>query len=238
TLIWGLPHGFTLYGGTQLSSHYHALAIGSGANLGNWGAVSLDVTQATSTLADNNTYQGQSLRFLYAKSLAQSGTNLQLMGYRYSTSGSSTLDDTTWKRMSGYDADSRTESDKSRPEWADYYNLYYTRRGKVQLDINQQLGGLGSLFITGSQQSYWHTDEKDSLLQVGYSDTLAGIAWSVSYNNNKAAGDAERDQIFALNISVPLSQWLQHGDEVTRHHNVYATFSTSTDKQHNVTQNA
>ena len=200
TLIWGLPHGFTLYGGTQLSSHYHALAIGSGANLGDWGAVSLDVTQATSTLADNNSYQGQSLRFLYAKSLAQSGTNLQLMGYRY--------------------------------------NLYYTRRGKVQLDINQQLGGLGSLFITGSQQSYWHTDEKDSLLQVGYSDTLAGIAWSVSYNNNKSAGDAERDQIFALNISVPLSQWLQHDDEVTHHHNVYATFSTSTDKQHNVTQNA
>lgn len=213
TLIWGLPHGFTLYGGTQLSSHYHALAIGSGANLGDWGAVSLDVTQATSTLADNNTYQGQSLRFLYAKSLAQSGTNLQLMGYRYSTSGFYTLDDTTWKRMSGYDDDSRTDSDKSRPEWADYYNLYYTRRGKVQLDINQQLGGLGSLFITGSQQSYWHTDEKDSLLQVGYSDTLAGIAWSVSYNNNKSAGDAERDQIFALNISVPLSQWLQHDDE-------------------------
>lgn len=140
--------------------------------------------------------------------------------------------------MSGYDDDNRTDSDKSRPEWADYYNLYYTRRGKVQLDINQQLGGLGSIFITGSQQSYWHTDEKDSLLQVGYSDTLAGIAWSVSYNNNKSAGDAERDQIFALNISVPLSQWLQHDDEVTRHHNVYATFSTSTDKQHNVTQNA
>lgn len=179
TLIWGLPHGFTLYGGTQLSSHYHALAIGSGANLGDWGAVSLDVTQATSTLADNNTYQGQSLRFLYAKSLAQSGTNLQLMGYRYSTSGFYTLDDTTWKRMSGYDDDSRTDS-----------------------------------------------------------DTLAGIAWSVSYNNNKSAVDAERDQIFALNISVPLSQWLQHDDEVTRHHNVYATFSTSTDKQHNVTQNA
>lgn len=238
TLIWGLPHGFTLYGGMQLSSHYHALAIGSGANLGDWGAVSLDVTQAVSTLADNSTHQGQSLRFLYAKSLAQSGTNLQLMGYRYSTSGFYTLDDTAWKQMSGYGDGDRTDSDKSRPEWADYYNLYYTRRGKVQLDINQQLGGLGSLFITGSQQSYWYTDEKDSLLQVGYSDTLAGIAWSVSYNNNKSAGDAERDQIFALNISVPLSQWLQHDDEVTRHHNVYATFSTSTDKQHNVTQNA
>lgn len=140
--------------------------------------------------------------------------------------------------MSGYDNDERTDPDESTPEWADYYNLYYTRRGKVQLDINQQLGGMGSLFITGSQQSYWHTDEKDSLLQVGYSDTLAGIAWSVSYNNNKSAGDSERDKIFALNISVPLSQWLQHDDEVTRRHNVYATLSTSTDKQRNVTQNA
>ncbi|EHH0324924.1 fimbrial biogenesis usher protein [Salmonella enterica] len=238
TLIWGLAHGFTVYGGTQLSSKYHALAIGSGANLGDWGAVSLDVTQATSTLADNNAYQGKSLRFLYAKSLAQTGTNLQLLGYRYSTSGFYTLDDTAWKQMSGYDNDERTDPDESTPEWADYYNLYYTRRGKVQLDINQQLGGMGSLFITGSQQSYWHTDEKDSLLQVGYSDTLAGIAWSVSYNNNKSAGDSDRDKIFALNISVPLSQWLQHDDEVTRRHNVYATLSTSTDKQRNVTQNA
>ncbi|ECG8257707.1 fimbrial biogenesis outer membrane usher protein [Salmonella bongori] len=238
TLIWGLPQGFTLYGGTQLSSDYQALAIGSGANLGDWGAVSLDVTQAASTLADGSTHQGQSLRFLYAKSLTQLGTNFQLLGYRYSTSGFYTLDDTAWKRMSGYDNDDRTESDKARPEWADYYNLYYTRRGKVQLDINQQLGGLGSLFITGSQQSYWHTDETDSLLQVGYSDTLAGIAWSISYNNNKSAGDSARDEIFALNISVPLTQWLQHDDAVTRHHNIYATFSTSTDKQHNVTQNA
>ncbi|SUG49614.1 outer membrane usher protein FimD [Salmonella enterica subsp. arizonae] len=94
--------------------------------------MSLDVTQATSTLADNNAYQGKSLRFLYAKSLAQTGTNLQLLGYRYSTSGFYTLDDTAWKQMSGYDNDERTDPDESTPEWADYYNLYYTRRGKVQ----------------------------------------------------------------------------------------------------------
>ncbi|MGS8847277.1 fimbria/pilus outer membrane usher protein, partial [Salmonella enterica subsp. enterica serovar Infantis] len=80
----------------------------------------------------------------------QSGTYFQLMGYRYSTSGFYSLDDTPWKRMCGYDDDNRTDSDKSRPEWSDYYNLYYTRSGKVQLYINQQLGGLGSIFITGS----------------------------------------------------------------------------------------
>ncbi len=50
---------------------------------------------------------------------------------------------------------------KSRPEIrriiTEIFITYYT--GKVQLDINQQLGGLGIAFITGSQQSYWHTDE-------------------------------------------------------------------------------
>ena len=33
----GLPHGFTLYGGTQFSSDYRALALGTGANFGDWG---------------------------------------------------------------------------------------------------------------------------------------------------------------------------------------------------------
>lgn len=34
TLMWGLPQGVTLYGGTQFSSDYRALALGTGANFG------------------------------------------------------------------------------------------------------------------------------------------------------------------------------------------------------------
>lgn len=63
TLMWGLPHGFTLYGGTQFASDYRALALGTGANFGDWGAISVDLTQAYSTLADESEHQGQSLRF-------------------------------------------------------------------------------------------------------------------------------------------------------------------------------
>lgn len=37
TLMWGLPAGVTLYGGTQLSDNYRAFAFGAGKNLGNWG---------------------------------------------------------------------------------------------------------------------------------------------------------------------------------------------------------
>lgn len=74
--------------------------------------------------------------------------------------------------MSGYNGQQEDDSDRDA---GDDYNLYYTKRGKVQINLSQQFGHFGSLYVTGSQQSYWHTDETNKLLQIGYSDTLAGI---------------------------------------------------------------
>lgn len=53
--------------------------------------MSLDVTHARSQLADDSRHEGDSIRFLYAKSMNTFGTNFQLMGYRYSTQGFYTL---------------------------------------------------------------------------------------------------------------------------------------------------
>jgi outer membrane usher protein len=55
---------------------------------GELGALSLDVTQANATLPDDSDRQGQSVRFLYNKSLTDTGTNIQLVGYRYSAATS------------------------------------------------------------------------------------------------------------------------------------------------------
>ncbi|WP_024560783.1 fimbrial biogenesis usher protein [Franconibacter pulveris 601] len=240
TLSWGLPHGFTAYGGSQLSEDYAAFALGGGVNMGNFGAISVDITQAHSTLADDSTHDGQSVRFLYAKSLNDFGTNFQLLGYRYSTSGFYTLDDTAYKHMDGYTADFDDDDDKETPVWASYYNLYYSKRGKVQLNVSQQLNDYGSIFVTGSQQSYWKTDNTDTLMQVGYSGTFAGISYSLSYNYSKNAGAPESDQIYALNISLPLSRWLTPGGDISQSSNntAYATYSLSTDRHGTTTQNA
>ncbi|STI19231.1 fimbrial outer membrane usher protein [Escherichia coli] len=54
-------------------------------------------------LADDSRHEGDSIRFLYAKSMNTFGTNFQLMGYRYSTQGFYTLDDVAYRRMEGYD---------------------------------------------------------------------------------------------------------------------------------------
>ncbi|KAB2498970.1 fimbria/pilus outer membrane usher protein, partial [Enterobacter hormaechei] len=165
TMIAGLADGYTLYGGTQLASRYTAIAIGAGKNLGDWGAVSLDLTHARSQLADDSRHEGQSLRFLYAKSLNGFGTNFQLLGYRYSTKGFYTLDDVAWRTMEGYQYGD-DQDDDGVPDVQSYHNLTLNKKGRFQLNISQSLGDYGSVYVSGSQQSYWGTSESNVWYQL------------------------------------------------------------------------
>ncbi|UUE34583.1 fimbrial biogenesis usher protein [Pectobacterium aroidearum] len=232
TLIWGRSAGVTLYGGTQLAEDYQALTLGSGKNLGDWGAFSADLTQAYSTLSDGSDHKGQSLRFLYAKSLNDLGTNFQILGYRYSTKGFFTLDEASYKNMSGYTVDFTDV----QPVVRDYYNLNNAKKSRMQMNITQQLGkGMGSLFLTGSRQDYWHTKGTNDLLQVGYSNVYRGVSYNLSYSYNKNQGLEERNQLFAFNLSVPLSQWLsghREGINLRRSQNTaYASYNMTSDNQ-------
>lgn len=242
TLIWGLPGGVTLYGGTQIAAHYRALAAGAGVNLGHWGAVSADVTQANSTLADDSHHQGQSLRFLYAKSLNEFGTNFQLVGYRYSTQGFYTLDETSYRGMSGYTVDEQEIKGKTKTLYRDYYNLNNAKKGRVQVNITQQFGTAGSVFLTGSRQTYWHTDETNDLWQVGYNAFWDDITYSLTYSYNKSPGFNETDKRFALTVSLPVGKWLSKGgkgaDITSSNNTAYATYAANTDMHGHMTQQA
>lgn len=134
--------------------------------MGYFGALSLDITQANATLADDSEHQGQSVRFLYNKSLDETGTNLQLVGYRYSTRGYYNFADTTYRRMSGYSVETQDGVIQVKPKFTDYYNLAYSKRGKVQLSVTQQLGRTATLYLSGSHQTYWGTDDADEQLQA------------------------------------------------------------------------
>lgn len=244
TLIWGLPHGVTVFGGSQLSNNYHAFALGLGLNMGDLGAISTDVTQANSTLVDGSQHDGQSVRFLYAKALNEYGTNFQLLGYRYSTEGFYTLDETTYKHMSGYTGNDDWKDDdhdgkQDAPVWTDYYDLYYTKKGKAQINISQSVGDSGSIFVTGSEQSYWHTDDKDKLLQIGYNGSWNEITYSLTWNYDRSPGEDESDQIFAVNVSLPIGLWLSNGRSNDMSHSansMNASYNMSTDRHGKMNQ--
>ncbi|MCS2163659.1 fimbrial biogenesis usher protein [Scandinavium sp. H11S7] len=205
TVVTGLNDGYTVYGGTQLAENYTAVALGLGKNLGDWGAVSLDITHAHSRLVDDSTHDGQSLRFLYAKSLNTYGTNFQLLGYRYSTKGFFTLDDTTWKNMSGYQYSDKKTDDDGVPDIISYHNLTQNKKGRFQANISQSLGDYGSLYLSGSEQTYWGSDDTNTWYQVGYSGGWRGVSYSVSMSWNRSIGIPGTDQIASFNLSVPFS---------------------------------
>ena len=228
TLLWGLPAGFTAFGGTQLSNNYQAYNAGVGKNLGVIGAVSVDATQANSTLSDNSSHQGQSFRFLYNKSLQDTGTNFQIVGYRYSTKGYYSFADTTWQRMSGYTVQTEDGPLQVKPTYTDYYNLAYSKRGRLQATVTQQVGKTSTLYLTGSQQTYWGTSKDDVQLQLGYSSSVKDITYSLNYSLNKNAWQQGTDQVLAFNINIPFSHWMRSDDQsALRQSNI--SYSSSSD---------
>lgn len=229
TLVAGLPNGYTAYGGTQLAERYTAVALGAGKNLGDWGAISLDLTHARSKLADDSEHQGQSLRFLYAKSLSDYGTNFQLLGYRYSTRGFYTLDDVAYRNMEGYQYEwQNNDSNRQELVATSYHNLRYNKKGRFQVNISQSLGDYGSVYVSGSQQTYWGTDQDNTWYQLGYSSGWRGISYSLSWSWSKSLGLSDTNRIIAFNLSVPFSTLLGHGySRDTALDRAYATMATS-----------
>ncbi|MDN8559084.1 fimbrial biogenesis usher protein [Citrobacter werkmanii] len=239
--FWGLA-GVTLYGGAQFTDNYQSFALGVGKNMGDIGAVSVDITNANSTLSDGSSHTGQSVRFLYAKSLNALGTTFNLTGYRYSTEGYYSLSDTTYKIMSGYNSPQDNSLDDldndDEPDYASYYNLWYTKKGKLQLSINQSLGDYGSLYVSGTQQTYWHTDEEDTYFQSGYSGAIRDLSFNLSYSYNRYMSQPEPDQMFALNISLPIGKWLSPptGDIHHMSNDAYLSYNNNTDSHGYTTQ--
>lgn len=223
TLVWGMPHNLTAYSGIQYSNNYQSALVGAGLNLGMLGAISADITQANSTLADSSHHQGQSVRFLYARSLNSLGTTFQLTGYRYSTQGFHTLDETALRGMQGWLYDYNTVDAEGLPvkrPYTDYYNLYNNKREKIQVSISQQVGDLGSFYVSGVHQNYWNNSRASSSLQIGLNGSARGISYSIGLTRQTGINGSDRS-IFA-SFSVPLDEFLfNHND---KHHSLNASY--------------
>ncbi|HBM3061576.1 TPA: fimbrial biogenesis usher protein [Klebsiella oxytoca] len=240
TLIWGLPHNVTVYGGLQYSQNYLAGLLGGGMNLGLLGALSADITQADSTLADGTRHQGQSLRFLYARSLNSLGTTFQLTGYRYSTQGFHTLDETALRGMTGWRYDTDTVDADGKPvrrPYTDYYNLYNNKKAKIQASISQRVGDLGSVYLTGVQQTYWNRAGTADSLQAGFNSSFGRVSYSLSWSYSRQAGQGGADKSLYLSLSVPLSALLS-GEGESGRNPVYATYTAGQDTDGNITHQA
>ena len=198
TGIYGLSYGVTIYGGVQESSKYQSIASGIGKNMGDFGAFSVDVTQAWSTPKDDNKYSGQSWRARYSKNILDTGTNFAIAGYRYSTSGY-------------YGMQEILDS------YSDNGGVIDRRRNRMELTVSQTLGqDLGSLMLSAVREDYWNSERTMESYSAGYSNSWNGINYGLTYTyskNGSATGKGDqtyydKDQQLAVNVSVPLEKFL------------------------------
>lgn len=181
SLIYGLPHDLTVYGGWQGSNEYTALLAGAGIGLGSLGSLSLDVTQSDATLINKEDHQGQSYRLQYSKSLVETGTTFSLAAYHYSTRGFYNLSDTY-----------------------EYPDETSRRRSRLQVDLNQSLGDdMGSVYISGYRQDHWEDRNEESHVSIGYNNDWRMLYYSLVLTQTRGrCGDDE--QQFSLNLMLPL----------------------------------
>lgn len=241
SLIYGLPYNMTVYGGSQFSNNYQAYAIGLGGNLGNLGAVSTDIIQANSILPNEEHKKGQSIRLLYAKSINSTGTNFQIMGYRYSTQGYYTLNEVSYKKMQGYEIKTPDGLMPNEDELFNYYNLNYSKKGRFQVNINQQITDNSSLYLLGSYQNYWRTSETEQLWQVGYNGNIRQINYNVSFSQSKSPGVSGDDKNIAFNISIPINDIFNQNmvnDLKSNKNSMYAVYSMNRNNDNTLIQQA
>ncbi|MBH3265123.1 fimbrial biogenesis outer membrane usher protein, partial [Serratia marcescens] len=125
TLSHGMAYDITPYGGVLVAENYRSAVVGMGKNMGVWGAVSFDMSYSDTNLVNGDDKQGESFRFLYSKSLNDWGTEFQIAGYRYSTSGYYDFSDAVAERdryeNGVYRNDYYDENDRNLgvPDWAE-----------------------------------------------------------------------------------------------------------------------
>ncbi|MBG0667572.1 fimbrial biogenesis outer membrane usher protein [Enterobacter roggenkampii] len=198
TGIYGLPYGLTAYGGGQTSSHYQSVAAGMGKNMGDLGAVSVDVIQAWSTPQNLPSDSGQSWRARYSKNFVETGTNFAIAGYRYSTKGFYGMQEVL-------------------DSYGDNGVMQNRRRNRMELTMNQSLGGsLGSIMVSAVREDYWNSGRAMESWSLGYNNFWNGISYGLTYTSTRNGTPGtygnptsyDKDQMVAFNISVPLDKFL------------------------------
>ncbi|CAB3785057.1 Outer membrane usher protein HtrE [Pararobbsia alpina] len=186
----GLTNIVTLYGGVQFADRYGSVALGTALNT-QFGALSGDVTVASTGLPGQSRQTGQSYQIRFAKLIPATDTNLTVAAYRYSTSGYLSLADAMM---------TRDYLENGRPDWS-----IDREKGRLQLSVSQDMGPKwGSLYLTGQSQNYWNNGDTDASFQFGYTNYIGRVSYNASISRTRVVSTGEWDNRVFVSFTVPL----------------------------------
>ncbi|WP_142513579.1 fimbria/pilus outer membrane usher protein, partial [Klebsiella huaxiensis] len=82
------------------------------------------------------------------------------------------------------------------------------KKSRMQANISQRFGRYGSLYLTGTRQSYWNSDRTTDSLMAGYNATLGPVNYNLSWSYSKGSNQTHSDRAAYLSFSLPFSALL------------------------------
>lgn len=204
----GISNRLTATAGSRLAKDYQAWLLG-GVLATEAGALGVNTTFSDAKAEQNKNVTGWRAEVSYSKTF-QTGTNLVLAAYRYSTSGFRDLEDVLGVR-------------RQNQSGVSYYSDTLHQRNRLSATLSQSFDGLGMVSLNASTADYYNNQSRITQLQMGYSNTWKKISYSfnvarqrTSYNYdryNVSVNDSDDDSskqkytenTVSLNISIPLN---------------------------------
>ncbi|MGV3345637.1 fimbria/pilus outer membrane usher protein [Enterobacteriaceae bacterium LUAb1] len=211
-IAYGVRANTTLNGSTLISKDYQALSVGTAIYADAWGSVSYTLQTSRADLSAISPQEG-----------TKNGVSHEV----------------SWSRSFGDTSVSLNVSHSQTPNFYSYTELVSMRpegiknrasgsRDSYSLSLSQSLGIWGSVSLSGSRFTSWGNNEVQNNISFNYNTTVknVGIGIALGYstyngsNVNKNSDNSDlpafyeqnkTDKTIAVNISLPLEQWLNVG---------------------------
>ncbi|QNB06091.1 fimbria/pilus outer membrane usher protein [Herbaspirillum frisingense] len=198
TLMYGLPWNLTAYGGMEAASHYHALSLGLGKSLGEFGALSLDGTMATGQQANASTQRGSTWRLRYSNTLPWSDTYLSLASWQYASAGYHSLSEV----LDSYHEDGTPAATQREGQ----------RRARTALTLSQSMGNFGNLNLSATRTDWRDGHDSDMAYALGWSRRIGTASLSLNWSKYRSRtydGQERSDNELSVWLSIPLGHDVQ-----------------------------
>lgn len=184
--IYGLTAETSVYGGVFISDYYNSQVVGIGQSLGAVGAVSVDLTNASTKLNKGQHADGRAWQLKYSKKFESTNTFLLLSGYKYATDGFYSLSDAVNNRN------------------VNFHPL--PLKSIYQVTLSQPLSYMGSLYFTLFEKNYWSDDASKNLSSsLGWNNTISGVGISVNVSQDKLIANQNANKQLSFTVDVPLN---------------------------------
>ena len=204
----GISNSLTATAGSRLAEDYQAWLLG-GVWATDVGALGINTTFSQAKVENDQRTSGWRAELSYSKTF-ETGTNLVLAAYRYSTRGFRDLEDVLGMR-------------RQQQAGISYYSDSLNQRNRLSATLSQSMDEYGLVSLSASTADYYNNQSRITQLQLGYANSWRGISYGVNVARQRTFWntsrydlsvnddqDSSRQQKYtentvSFNISLPLN---------------------------------